>query len=594
MNRALPVAALVLAAVIAFFLWLPQPAPPRPADWAAQEGNSFVVRGARVFDGEHFHERLDVLVRDGLIAGMGRDVAGNQAAPKYEAAGHTLMPALIDAHTHNFGDSRIEALCFGIGTQIDLFSDHRALAAARADRESLARIAQADMWSAGTLVTAPGGHGTQFGMTIPTLASAAEAEAFVAARIAEGSDFIKLVLESGAGWEAEIPTLDAATLAAAIAAAHRQSRKAVVHAGSHEEARIALAAGADGLVHAFGDRVADEALVALAAARGVFIVPTLTVMESVAGRGHALAEDADLKPWLAPGQIQSLKRRFRSGDKHLAAIENARETTRRFAGAGLRILAGSDAPNPGTTHGASLHRELELLARAGLKPEQLLASATRLPAQAFGIADRGRIAPGLRADLLLVEGDPALDVRRTRNIAAIWKNGYRVERPRQNSAAPAAAAALANPELGQFESGDDGWAPTTDRMMGGASDVAIRTADGALVIEAEVAAGAFWPWAGAMRMFAPQPMEPVDLGAYSELRLRLRARGTLQVFFFSGPETRGPPATHAVTGSGDWQEVVIRLADVSGFDRATARAIAVAAGPAPGALRIELDSVVLR
>jgi len=594
MNRTPVWAAALLAAIIAFFLWLPEPAPPGPGEWAPQPANSFLLRGARVFDGERFHGPQDVLVQDGRIVSVGKGATAPAGVPVYQADGHTLMPALIDSHTHNFGASRVEALRFGVATQIDLFSDHRAIAEARRQRESLDRTADADLWSAGTLVTAPAGHGTQFGMAIPTLSSPAEADAFVAARIAEGSDFIKLVLESGEGWGQQIPTLDRATLAAAIAAAHARGRKAVVHAGSHDEARIAIEAGADGLVHAFGDRVADDALVAAAAGRGVFVVPTLVVMESMANRSAALADDGAIRPWLAPGQLQTLQRRFQAGVERGPVIDNAMATTRRLAAAGVRLLAGSDAPNPGTAHGASLHRELELLVQAGRTPAQALASGTRLPAETFGIADRGRIAPGLRADLLLVAGDPATNIRATRSIAAIWKNGYRVERPRQDGAPAVNATALADPALGAFDTGDDGWGPTTDRMMGGASEVSVAAAGGTLVIDARVEAGAFWPWAGAMRMLGAQPMEPVDVAAYRELHLRLRARGEVQVLFFSGPESRGPPATVAIAGNGEWQDVVIRLGDVAGFDQGQARAIAVVAGPAPGVARIELDSVVLR
>jgi imidazolonepropionase-like amidohydrolase len=594
MNRTPVWAAATLAAIAAFFLWLPEPAPPGPGAWAPQPANSFLLRGARVFDGERFHGPQDVLVQDGRIVSVGAGATAPAGVPEYRADGHTLMPALIDSHTHNFGASRAEALRFGVGTQIDLFSDHRAIAGARRQRASLDRTVDADMWSAGTLVTAPAGHGTQFGMAIPTLSSPAGADAFVAARIAEGSDFIKLVLESGDGWGQQIPTLDRATLAAAIAAAHARGRKAVVHAGSHDEARIAIEAGADGLVHAFGDRVADDALVTAAAGRGVFVVPTLVVMESMANRGVALADDGAIRPWLAPGQLQTLQRRFQAGVERGPVIDNAIATTRRLAAAGVRLLAGSDAPNPGTAHGASLHRELELLVQAGRTPAQALASATQLPAETFGIGDRGRIAPGLRADLLLVAGDPATDIRATRSIAAIWKNGYRVERPRQDGAPVVNAAALADPALGAFDAGDDGWGPTTDRMMGGASEVSVAAAAGALVIDATVEAGAFWPWAGAMRMLGAQPMEPVDVAAYRELHLRLRVRGEVQVLFFSGPESRGPPATVAIAGNGEWQDVVIRLGDVAGFDQGQARAIAVVAGPAPGVARIELDSVVLR
>ena len=78
--------------------------------------------------------------------------------------------------------------------------------------------------------------------------------------------------------------------------------------------------------------------------------------------------------------------------------------------------AGTDAPNSGTAHGASLHGELQLLVEAGLTPTEALAAATSAPAAAFHLTDRGRIAPGLRADLVLVEGDPTADILQTRAI----------------------------------------------------------------------------------------------------------------------------------------------------------------------------------
>ena len=91
--------------------------------------------------------------------------------------------------------------------------------------------------------------------------------------------------------------------------------------------------------------------------------------------------------------------------------------------AGIPILAGSDSPNLGTTTGASIHQELELLVKAGLSPSEALSSATSLPAEAFGLKDRGRIAPGYRADLLLVDGDPTRQITDTRKIVSIWKAG---------------------------------------------------------------------------------------------------------------------------------------------------------------------------
>jgi imidazolonepropionase-like amidohydrolase len=96
----------------------------------------------------------------------------------------------------------------------------------------------------------------------------------------------------------------------------------------------------------------------------------------------------------------------------------------RLAGAGVPLLAGTDAGSPGTAHGASLHDELALLVQAGLTPGAALAAATGAPAAAFGLPDRGRIAPGLRADLVLVRGEPERDVTRTRAVQVVWRGGH--------------------------------------------------------------------------------------------------------------------------------------------------------------------------
>jgi len=92
------------------------------------------------------------------------------------------------------------------------------------------------------------------------------------------------------------------------------------------------------------------------------------------------------------------------------------------------MLVGTDAPAPGTTYGASVHGELVLFVREGMTPIQALASATSVPARAFRLEDRGKISPGMRADLLLVQGDPTRDIKDTRNIVAVWKRGIRVDR----------------------------------------------------------------------------------------------------------------------------------------------------------------------
>jgi imidazolonepropionase-like amidohydrolase len=113
---------------------------------------------------------------------------------------------------------------------------------------------------------------------------------------------------------------------------------------------------------------------------------------------------------------------------HEPTRASAVQNVKAVSAAGVTILAGTDGPLPPTEPGKSLHRELELLVEAGLTPLQALAAATSAPARAFGLPDRGRIAPGLRADLVLVDGDPTVDITATRRIVAVWKRGVALER----------------------------------------------------------------------------------------------------------------------------------------------------------------------
>jgi imidazolonepropionase-like amidohydrolase len=92
------------------------------------------------------------------------------------------------------------------------------------------------------------------------------------------------------------------------------------------------------------------------------------------------------------------------------------------------LVAGTDPPNGTVVHGASLHRELELLVRAGLNPVQALSAATRNTAEVFRLRDRGRIGVGARADMLLVRGDPSKDITATRDILKIWRAGAEFNR----------------------------------------------------------------------------------------------------------------------------------------------------------------------
>jgi imidazolonepropionase-like amidohydrolase len=112
-------------------------------------------------------------------------------------------------------------------------------------------------------------------------------------------------------------------------------------------------------------------------------------------------------------------------------FQAAMATVAALHAAGVPILAGTDASHlgaPGMAHGVSLHGELQLLVRAGLTPTEALRAATSVPATTFGLTDRGRIAHGARADLVLVDGDPTATISDTLSIRSVWRSGSRTAR----------------------------------------------------------------------------------------------------------------------------------------------------------------------
>jgi imidazolonepropionase-like amidohydrolase len=575
--------------------------------------NDVVIRNVRVFDGARVLSNTNVLVIDGRIAAIGAKFDAPKNVLSVDGSGKTLLPGLIDAHTHSWGDAQRDALRFGVTSELDMMGDWNRLPEIKRQREAMQRNDQADLWSAGAAVTAPGGHGTQYGMKVPTLAADGDAAAFVAARVGEGSDYIKLILEDMSAYSAtnRIPTITAAQAKSAIDAAHKAGKLAVVHVSRLRDGKSAIDAGADGLVHIFGEP-GDAAFVAAAKKRKAFVVPTLSVLATMAqtGEGRALGEDARLKPWLASAQADSLKATFGAATSKPAILADAIANVRALHAAGVDILAGTDAGNPGTAHGASMHGELELLVRAGLTPSEALAAATSVPARRFKLDDRGRIAAGQRADLLLVDGDPTRDILATRAIVTVWKNGYAVARtrPQAPAAAPVGEAIPAGSLVDDFE-GDvataamgllpakfgAGWMQTTDQMAGGASVVTLKREKGALAVSGEIKTGFAFPWSGAMYFPAAQAMQAADLSARKELVFRARGDGrNYSVMLFSGVQMQSMPSVKPFVAGSEWTEVRIPLSGFSGADLSRVRGIAFTAGQPTGAFAFQIDSVELK
>jgi imidazolonepropionase-like amidohydrolase len=564
----------------------------------------------RIFDGRTVLPRADVLVIDGRIA----QVAGTSAEIKapgevvvIDGRGKTLLPGLIDAHTHVFPGALEQALAFGVTTELDMFSDPKIAAQLREEQSQGKALDRADLRSSGVLATAPHGHGTEYGFEIPTLSSPGEAPAFVDARIADGADYIKIVYDDGSTYGLHIPTLSKETLKAVITAAHARDKLAVVHIGSLADAREAIAAGADGLAHLFVNSVPDPEFGRFVAAHHAFVVPTLTVLESIAvgPSGATLAKDPRVMPYIAPPLLANLDRSF-GKPKVPMHYEGAEEAVRQLKAAGAPILAGSDSPNPGTAHGVSLHRELALLVKAGLTPVEALTAATSAPAKAFGLDDRGRISQGLRADLVLVSGDPTKDIGATLDIAGIWKEGVAFDRAayRANLDRLRAAAALAPPgsESGLVSDFNDGtaktafgsgWQVTTDQMIGGKSTAKMEAVENALRVSGTLVAGAPAQWAGAMFFPGASPMAPANLSSKKTIQLRAKGDGkTYAVLVFTVSGGRAP-AIQTFTAGPQWEVHTFPLAAFK-TDGHDLMGIAVVSGTTPGAFAIELDDFGFR
>jgi imidazolonepropionase-like amidohydrolase len=584
-----------------------------------QAQGRFVITNVRLFDGEKIVPSAFVLVANGKIAAVGQGRTVPKDAEVVDGAGRTLLPGLIDAHVHVWSREGLEqAAVFGVTSVVDMFTTVDFAAGVRKAQEA-GPIAtpQAFLVSCGTLVTSPGGHGTEYGIKIPTLESAAGAQAFVDARLAEGAEFIKIIYDDGRAYDMSRPTLSLDELAAVVSAAHARGKLAVVHCGSLKMCEDALRAGADGLAHLNFDDAADPAFGKLASSRKAFVIPTLSVLASMNGRSDAagLTKDGHVAPYLKSDDIQSLESTFpfATAAGSYAAAEKALVQLHE---AGVPILAGTDASNPGTAFGASLHGELALLVAAGLAPVEALRAATSIPAGIFGIKGRGRIRPGAWADLVLVEGDPTVDIKATRAIATVWKDGVRVDRETyakeagsdREAAAKRAAppAGLADGLISDFE-GEEisakfgaGWAPSTDAMRGGKSTVDLSLVEGgsearakSLLLKGTLSDAAAVPWAGAIFFPGATTMAPADLSSKKALSFRVKGRGPGFSVMMFVQRAGFMPQVQAFRMSEDWREVVLSF-EKFGTDGSDVMAILICASNGAGDFAFQVDDVRLR
>jgi len=581
-----------------------------------------LIEHVRVFDGTRVFENRSVLIEDGIIRSVAAGIPRPADVIVIDGTGKTLLPGLIDTHTHTIVETLLQqAPVFGVTTDLDMFTDPANAARIKKEQREGKLLDYADLRSAGYLATSPGGHGTEYGLPVPTLTRPEEALAWVDARIAEGSDYIKVVYDDSVeyGVGKAKPTLTKDVLKALADAAHKRGKLMVTHIGSLQQALDAIDAGTDGLAHLFVGPSSSPDFGKIAAAHHVFVVPTLTVLNTICATNFdsELADDPRLKPYLLPSESTAMKARFELPAK--PSCEGANEAVRQLKAANVPILAGTDAGNPGTTQGASMHGELELLVRAGLTPTEALHSATAAAAAAFHLDDRGQIVAGKRADLLLVDGDPTSDIRQTRNIVAVWKAGHPIDREAWKASAAKETEAQTQAKTKAPPAGSEsgwisdfeqesapqakfgaGWMVSTDKMAGGKSEAKLEIVPGgpegskhALRVAGEVTAAFAYPWSGAMFSPGAAPMSPANLSARKAIQFWAKGDGqTYQVMVFS-QRLGYRPATQNFVAGPEWKQFTLTFASFGDLDGSDIMAIVWCAGPKTGTFAFELDNVRL-
>jgi imidazolonepropionase-like amidohydrolase len=376
-----------------------------------------LIEGARCFDGAKLiADRVDIYLEGGRIAWIGSGSASADAR-RIKAADCFVMPGLIDTHVHLESPAVPDRTGYVVRTPETLmafYAAHNARLTMEAgfttirNMGSYASVALRQAIERG-LIDGPriltGGYvdmtGGHFDMLRPLVfprlpEDTADGEAAVrqAVRrhVRSGVDFIKIATTGGIvseGDDSDWITYTETEIAAICDEAHNLKRHVACHAQGTAGIKRALGADIDTLEHGtFMDR---EALQMLLKSKAI-LIPTLSFFHGVVTHGKALNLPQHWQEKCGP------------------AYEAAKETVRMALKAGARVAYGTDSAGRQAPHGENA-TELELLVGLGYTPEQMLVAATRDAACAIGLGhETGSIAPGLSADVLLVDGDPLADI----------------------------------------------------------------------------------------------------------------------------------------------------------------------------------------
>lgn len=384
----------------------------------AQDSNDSVVvfENARVIvgDGSAPIENARFVVEGGRFAAVGAadGVDAPEGADVIDLGGLTVMPALVDTHTHlsRTRNELIEDLRqrarFGVGAAASLGQDEELAFEVRGeDIPGAARL-----YTAGRGITTPEPGRSEIPYWITT---ADEGRAAVRELAEREVDIVKIWVDDRNG---QYEKLSPELYRAIIDEAHRHDLKVTAHIYYLEDAKELLRAGLDAFAHGIRDTDVDDEVIALFKMRPeVVLVPNLPDPGVPVDLGW-------LRGRIPDETLERLEAASTERPEAQAAFGIQARNLDRLADEGVTIAMGTDGNSPWAPH-----LEMEDMVRAGMEPHDVIVAATRNSAALIG-HDGGTIEPGRSADFIVLEGDPIEDITNTRRIVDVYLRGERIER----------------------------------------------------------------------------------------------------------------------------------------------------------------------
>ena len=396
------------------------------------------------------------LVQGGAVVRVGArgTVTVPAGAVRIDLSGKTVMPALINTHGHpgfqkgltygrenytrdTYLDDLNRAAYYGVRVVMSQGIDPGDLAYdLRRDQET-GRADGARLLIAGRGIGAPNaGPGAAAYQGIAyEVTTAQEGRAAVGELAAKRVDLVKIWVDDRGG---RAPRMPPPVYRAIIDETHRRGLKVNAHVFYHDDAVGLVEAGIDGLAHLVRDREMDGGLIGAIVRRGVYVMPNLS--------GAERGTHSTVPPWFEEPGLMTLFREstpvpvvdrirasFTSRDASAASAAGARymilqRSLAALNKAGARIILGCDTGLEDHLFGYAEQRELAEMVAAGMSPVQVIVAATSRSAEYLGLRNMGTLAPGKRADFIVLRGNPLEDIRQTRSIDSVYFDGRPVDR----------------------------------------------------------------------------------------------------------------------------------------------------------------------